>query len=414
MNGYLAVKNGKYYAVIKYKDLEDNTKQKWIATGLDEKGNKRKAEDMLRKELNNFEIKSKRESSPLEDLMFHEYLDLWLDNLRGNLQATTYNSYKLQVAQITKYFKPIQIKVADLRPFHLQKFYKDMQDLGKSIQVCEHFHVNIRKCLQSLVIGEIIPSNPADKIERPRSPKYNSKFYNYEQLKVLFEATERNRYDYIYKLTVAYGLRRSEVLGLRWNAINFHTNEILIEHTIVETKIDGKRIELAKDSTKNNSSYRSYPLLPFIKELLLNEKQRQNENKERYKNAYSKKFQEYICINDMGERLKAQYLSDNFHRIIKHTSLPRIRFHELRHSCASLLLAYKIPMKQIQEWLGHSTYETTANIYSHLDTTSKTETAKQVMKIFEDKITTDEDNEIARLEAELVALKAKKNKSFEM
>ena len=95
--------------------------------------------------------------------------------------------------------------------------------------------------------------------------------------------------------------------------------------------------------------------------------------------SYCKEYLDYIFVNEMGERWKPRYLSDGFKRILEQNGLRRIRFHDLRHTCASLLLANNVPMKKIQEWLGHSDFSTTANIYAHLDFQSKISSAEAML-----------------------------------
>ena len=95
--------------------------------------------------------------------------------------------------------------------------------------------------------------------------------------------------------------------------------------------------------------------------------------------SYCKEYLDYIFVNEMGERWKPRYLSDGFKRILEQNGLRRIRFHDLRHTCASLLLANNVPMKKIQEWLGHSKFSTTANIYAHLDYQSKISSAEAML-----------------------------------
>ena len=98
-------------------------------------------------------------------------------------------------------------------------------------------------------------------------------------------------------------------------------------------------------------------------------------------NSYCKDYLDYICVNEMGERFKPNYLSNGFKRILRDNSLREIRFHDLRHSCASLLLANRIPMKMIQEWLGHSDFATTANLYAHLEYESKLTSADAMQSV---------------------------------
>ena len=136
---------------------------------------------------------------------------------------------------------------------------------------------------------------------------------------------------------------------------------------------------------KTKSSYRSLPLVPFIKELLQKEKANQEEMQKVLRKAYNKKYLEYVCVDAVGDILKPQYVTEHFALIIERNHLKRIRFHDLRHSCASLMLANDISMKEIQEWLGHSNISTTANIYTHLDSESKRKSANIIDNVLSGK-----------------------------
>ena len=129
---------------------------------------------------------------------------------------------------------------------------------------------------------------------------------------------------------------------------------------------------------KTKSSYRTLPLIPQVEEALLKEKKRQEEMRKAFKGAYNKKHTEYVCVDSLGNLIRPDYVSDHFRILLRLNNLKRIRFHDLRHSCASLLLAQGIPMKMIQDWLGHSDMGTTANIYSHIDSESKKESASAI------------------------------------
>ena len=103
------------------------------------------------------------------------------------------------------------------------------------------------------------------------------------------------------------------------------------------------------------------------------------ENRRLCGRCYDRRYLDYICVDEMGKRLSPNYLSAAFPRLLEVNGLRHIRFHDLRHSCASLLLANGVPMKQIQEWLGHSDFSTTANIYAHLDYSSKLSSAEAMI-----------------------------------
>ncbi|MBQ8163809.1 MAG: site-specific integrase [Clostridia bacterium] len=123
------------------------------------------------------------------------------------------------------------------------------------------------------------------------------------------------------------------------------------------------------------------PLIPIVKEVLLEEKAKQEEMQTVFRGAYSTRYSEYVCVDALGNLLRPQYVTEHFKVILSKNGLKRIRFHDLRHSCASMLLANKVPMKMIQDWLGHSDMSTTANIYSHIDYTSKIETSEVLSNV---------------------------------
>ena len=228
--------------------------------------------------------------------------------------------------------------------------------------------------MQYAVKCELILTNPADKVDKPKKEQYIATYYNKTELNNLFVAILDTPIKLPVLIASYYGLRRSEVLGIKWDAIDFDNKTIIIRHTISQTKVDGKLQIVAEDKTKNQSSYRTLPLIPEIEELLLEEKANQEYNKKIFKKSYLNK-DGYVCVNTDGSILKPDYVSHKFNQILKNNNLRPIRFHDLRHSCASLLLSNKVSMKDIQIWLGHSSYNTTANIYTHVDIESKQNSA---------------------------------------
>lgn len=143
--------------------------------------------------------------------------------------------------------------------------------------------------------------------------------------------------------------------------------------------LDGKVQLVAADTAKTKSSLRTLPLVPFVKERLLVLKKEQENNRRLCGRSYHKQFAGYVCINEMGDLIKPHYVTEQFPKLLDANGLRRIRFHDLRHSCASRMLANGVPMKQIQDWLGHSDFSTTANIYAHLDYSTKLSSADAML-----------------------------------
>lgn len=283
--------------------------------------------------------------------------------------------YKIPKSYISEYFLGKNITLEKLKPIDIQEFYNSLYKKGLSTNTVLHYHANIRKALSMAVKLDIILSNPADKIERPKKAQFIGDFYTLDELHLLFEKAKDDPLELVILITSFYGLRRSEVLGLKWSSIDFEKNIITIKHKVVQRNAKKNRSMLLKDKTKNKSSYRSLPLLPIIAEVLKKHKEKIKENKKICGDSYITDYEDYICVDSMGKLFRPEYVTDHFRLLLKNNNLRHIRFHDLRHSCASLLLSKGVPMKAIQEWLGHSTYSTTANFYTHLEDNYKTESA---------------------------------------
>jgi len=172
-----------------------------------------------------------------------------------------------------------------------------------------------------------------------------------------------------------YGLRRSEIAGLKWNAIDFENNTITIQHTVTKFKT-----EVAKDRTKNKSSNRTLPLNREVKTYLLRLRSRQAQDKLLLGQAYHET--EYICRYADGHVMKCYYLSRAFKNLLIKHGLPPIRLHDLRHSCASYMLKMGCNMKEVADWLGHADIQTSMNIYAHLDIEQKQNVANRLGSVF--------------------------------
>ncbi|MCI6824012.1 MAG: site-specific integrase [Ruminococcus bromii] len=135
----------------------------------------------------------------------------------------------------------------------------------------------------------------------------------------------------------------------------------------------------AQDSAKTKSSMRTLPLVGSFAEYFKEVKAAQEVNKKVCGNCYNYEYDGYVFVDELGDLMRPEYLTSYFPQYIQKHGCKRMRFHDLRHSCASLLLANGVPLKQIQEWLGHSDFSTTANIYAHLDYTSKLSSAKAMV-----------------------------------
>lgn len=204
-----------------------------------------------------------------------------------------------------------------------------------------------------------------------RGRRYESTFYTAEQLRTLFAAIKDEPIYPLIKFTSIYGLRRSEVLGLKWDSVDFDRGTVPIKRTVSKVT---KAAE--KDKTKNASSYRSFPLLPEAAEIFKTTKATEEEHRRLFGQEYQEN--DYLFKWPDARPFSPDYVSERFSNLLKRHGLPHIRFHELRHSCASLLINQGFNLKDVQEWMGHADIKMTANIYGHLDVKRKQDMALQL------------------------------------
>ena len=375
--GHLQEKKGLFYMVLSYKDCTGKRRTKWFPTGLPVKGNKKRAETMLMEMRHSYVPEDSIENSVIEsDMLFADYLDQWLKIVKSTIKLITYASYVDAVEKrIKPYFREQGITLSGLQASDIQRFYTIQLERVKPTTVI-YYHAVIHRALKYAVKTDLILSNPADKVDRPRKEAFQAGFYDKDELNALFEAVKGSQLEIPVMLAGFYGLRRSEVLGLKWDAIDFNNNTITIRHTITTFKVDGKQVTVASDTTKTKSSMRTLPLVPLFRERLLALRAEQQENRRLSGKSYNMRYIDYICVDEIGDLTAPNYVTGAFPKLLERNGLRHIRFHDLRHSCASMLLSNGVAMKQIQEWLGHSDFSTTANIYTHLDYNSKLSSAE--------------------------------------
>ena len=373
--GHLTLKNGRYYAVLNYRNAGGQRKTKWISLGLPEKGNKRKAEAELARLRAEFEP-PKEVGDLSSDMLFADYLLEWLEIAKGRLAVATYSSYAAMINKpVGPYFRQRNLTLRELEARHLQMFYSEMLRKVKPNTVI-HYHAIIHSALKYAVKTDMLVQNVADKVDRPKENSFQPVFLSAEEMQKMFEVLRGTKLELPVLVAAFYGFRRGEVLGLKWDAIDFERGTISVIRTVTTITLDGKQTEIEQQSAKTKSSLRTLPLIGSFREYFLQVKEAQELNKQVCGNCYNHEYDGFVFVDELGERMRANYLTSAFPKFLEDHGLRRMRFHDLRHSCASLLLANGVPLKHIQEWLGHSDFTTTANIYAHLDYKSKITSAQ--------------------------------------
>lgn len=372
----------------------------WIATKLPVSGtSERKAQKALdeirmqyKRQVETFASKKAMEAvlakngPPEAQVPFADYMEKWLNSVRPSIATATYQSYSIMMkARVIPYFTASHILLSELTPQHIEDFYQTILNNGYTTNTVIHYHAIIHKALQSAVKKDILVKNPADKVDRPKKKVFHGSFYSEEEMLTLFDAISGDPLELCVKIAAYYGLRRSEVLGLRWDTIDFEKKTISIAHKLIEANVDGKFVPVGEDVLKTKSSSRTLPLIPVVEEMLLAEKNKQAKNRRLFTSSYCRDYLGYVCVDESGKILRPNYVTEHFGWVIRKYGLRKIRFHDAHHTCASLLLSNGVPMKQIQIWMGHSTFSTTADIYAHLDFSAQEQSAAAMSAMFQRK-----------------------------
>ncbi len=372
-------KNGKYHVSLSW--MENGTrKRKSIALGLDIKGNKRVANKRMEELRQNLEDEL---AEYTERVLFSDYLMHWLDSIRFSIADTTYIEYRAQIKnRIAPWFAERKIALADLKAHQIQDFYQYKLSHDKvSANTVHRYHACIRKSLQDAFKLDRIAENPADKVTLPKVKRYKADFLNSKELRRVLEIFKGTAVETPVFLTAWYGLRRGEVLGLRWSDVDFTAKTISVNGSITDRGEASKKQSLRYKETKTEASIRTFPLLPEVESYLREVALKQAENRLLCGECYNQDWSAYICVDTDGDLLTPDRLTRAFPRICEQNGLRHVTFHALRHSCASLLLENGASMKETQDWLGHASFRTTANIYAHVTEGSKEKLARSLSSV---------------------------------
>ena len=382
MTGCLAQRKDVYYVRLTYYDRNHQRKDKWVSTGLSGRGAKQKATAMIQSLIEKYSYLEKSEHpSKMVD-----YLAMWKELRKSEVAETTYDGYNTYIDRhLIPYFSQLNLNIQDITAGHIFDYVNYLSSDGgrKDNKIGGQSNTSIRKIISILrqvfdyaVLYGDIRVNPASQVPMPKKANNKDKrqvFLTAEDAQKMLDAFRNEELGPIVYVTLYYGLRKSEALGLRWQAVDFDANTITINHTVVS---NGHIVR--KDSTKSYCSNRTFQLLPDVKDVLLKLKDQQENYKTRLGSGYHNN--DYIFKNPNGIPYRPDSLTRSFKRALERHGLPQMRYHDLRHSTASILVDKGWDINDIKEWLGHADISTTANIYAHISHRKKVSLAQDLDK----------------------------------
>jgi integrase len=297
-----------------------------------------------------------------DNLKVGEYLDRWLpDSVRDMVKATTFERYE-QIARL--HLKPAlgRVKLKALTPAHVRGLYREKLEAGLSARTVRYVHTTLHKALKQAVMDGLIPRNVTGSVKPPQPSREEMCPLTPEQAKLLLQLAHESgdRLEALYVLAIHTGLRQGELLGLKWDDVDLEDGSLQVRRTLTITK-DGPVFT----SPKTTGSRRSVKLTSNAIEVLKHHLERQLAETDRVGSLWRENG--LIFASESGEPLNRHNLTRrSFKPLLKRAGLPQIRFHDLRHTCATLLLIRNVNPKIVSEMLGHSTIAITLDTYSHV------------------------------------------------
>jgi integrase len=308
-----------------------------------------------------------------ENITVGEYLDRWLkDSVRGSVRQSTYDRDKIL---LEKHVEPVlgNRRLKNLTPLHLQTLYRDRLDAGLSTSTVHKIHVILHKALAQAVRWNMIPRNVSEVVKAPRPAPKEMHPLSSEEVRRLLDAARDERFEALYVLAVTTGMRQGELLALRWSDVDLEDPEratVSVRRTLTR---NGGRVTFGEPKTKK--SRRSIRLTHQAVRVLKKHLERQLREIGMLGDRYED--QGLLFATDTGGPLNPSNLRQrSFLPLLKKARLPHVRFHDLRHTCATLLLNQGTHPKFVQELLGHATIAITLDTYSHVMPSMGDQTAK--------------------------------------
>jgi integrase len=295
-----------------------------------------------------------------DNLKVGEYLERWLvESVLDTVRPTTYERYE-QIVRI--HVRPAlgSVKLKNLTPVHVRGLYRKKVEAGLSARTVQYIHVTLHKALKQGVQDGLIPRNATEAVKAPQVRREEMRPLSAEQVKVLLEVASGDRLEALYVLAIHTGLRQGELLGLKWEDVDLESGTLRVCRTLVTAK--GGPVLTAP---KTKGSRRSVKLTQGAVEALRSHLKHQLQEIDRAGSLWRENG--LMFASESGEPLDRRYLTScRYKALLKRAELPMIRFHDLRHTCATLLLTKNVNPKIVSEMLGHASIAITLDTYSHV------------------------------------------------
>lgn len=370
MTASLQTKRDTVYVVLCWKQ-NGKSKQKWIKTNLPLKYGKKAGEE---ERLRVFE-EWKQKIEPAinyDDMLFGDYLELWCNNRKHCIAETTYTEYMRMIKHtIAPYFNSHGIMLQECAEAEIEEFYRYKRETdGVSENTISHYQACIYSAFKDGMRKKIVASNPAENVVLGKMVKFRGKYYNTRETKDLLAVISGTKMEIPITLSCWFGLRRGEISGLRWEDVDLEEGTLTVNGVVVQTKNGSPRFKY-REHPKSKAGVRMFCLgEPQIK-MFRRWRVEQSKNRLRLGETYSKDWDGFVCVGPDGNLITPEYISYTFPQVLKRHGFRKIRFHDLRHTNASLLLSNGASMQEVQWWLGHESYSTTDEFYGGIQRESK-------------------------------------------
>lgn len=363
-------KRGSKWSVRFFMEMPDGSRKQKRLSGF---SSQQEAEDALNKAL----VEERAGTYiPPSKTRVEEFVNIWLSDHVSQLAPKTQEHYKHTTNYIVKYLG--RIGLSDLRANHIDKMYRDLKSNSPlSDNSIRHIHKTLRSMLNTAIRWEYLATSPIKKTSPPKKAKTVTQFWDVDDIRKAFDRLSSSPVYYHMQVSVYSGLRLGEVCGIREEDINFKHGYFTVSRVV-------QRIDKTNNvrPPKSQASIRRIPMCPELVGIFKNRIKSILENRMRYRGIYDDTWAGYLSVYETGELMSDQTVGRRWRKEMKRLNsnpdtmkafeptdpryLKPIRFHDLRHSCASWLILNGVDMKTVQVILGHSDYATTADIYAHL------------------------------------------------